>query len=202
MAAYIRTPRCGPTNPTTPRDADVSSGLIALAFVGQVVELATMFVFGLLILAPLLFLGLVAFERSLQSGIENAIYARRINRLRRFYFRLGPELEDYLLKPIESDDVAEVMEQEGISSRPLWQPFVTTSGMIGVVNSFLVGVFVGFVAGVTGGRLALAVPVGDWLWPYRWALRSLLWRSSPTFVVRGEPGDCFGRITPRRSARV
>ena len=52
------------------------------------------------------------------------------------------------------------MELEGISSRPLWQPFVTTSGMIGVINSFLVGVFVGFVAGVAGARLALAVPLG------------------------------------------
>jgi hypothetical protein len=28
MAAYIRTPRRGPTNPTTPRDADGGEGLL------------------------------------------------------------------------------------------------------------------------------------------------------------------------------
>lgn len=139
----------------------VSSGLIAIAFVGQRPELGNVFhIFALLVLAPLVFLGVTTFERAVQSVIEDASYASRINKLRRFYFRLGAPLDDYLLSPVESDDVVEVMGQAGVTPKMLWQPFLTVSGMVGVVNSFLAGAFVGFVIRVAGAGLSLAIPVG------------------------------------------
>jgi hypothetical protein len=39
----------------------------------------------------------VTFERTLQSGVEDHGYARRIARLRAYYFDQAPELLPYLL---------------------------------------------------------------------------------------------------------
>jgi hypothetical protein len=133
-----------------------SSALIALAFIGQTAGLRTVFTFGMYILLPLVFVGVVTFKRALQSGIEDALYARRINELRRFYFHWEGVLDDYLLQPVPSDDVAEVMEQAGYVARGWWQPFLTVSGMIGVINSFLIGVLAGFITRIAGGELILA----------------------------------------------
>src|SRR5947209_20326941 len=54
----------------------VSSGLVALAFVGQISHLGTaFFVFSLVVLPTLLFMGLIIFERVLQSGSADYLYA-------------------------------------------------------------------------------------------------------------------------------
>jgi len=54
----------------------VSSGLIALTFVGQIAHLGTaFFVFSLVVLPTLLFMGLITFERVLQAGSVDVIYA-------------------------------------------------------------------------------------------------------------------------------
>src|SRR6266536_3845996 len=61
----------------------VSSGLIALAFVGQISHLGTAFyVFSLVVIPTLIFMGLITFERGLQSGSADFMYARGINRIR------------------------------------------------------------------------------------------------------------------------
>jgi hypothetical protein len=70
----------------------VSSGLIALTIVGQIAHLGTAFlVFSLVVLPTLLFMGLITFERVLQAGSADVIYARGINRIRHLYhFGEGP----------------------------------------------------------------------------------------------------------------
>jgi hypothetical protein len=47
---------------------------------------------GLIVLPTLSFVGLVTFERVLQSGLEDLGYARRIAQLRGYYFDNAPEL--------------------------------------------------------------------------------------------------------------
>lgn len=96
-----------------------SSALIALAFIGQTAGLDTVFTFGLYILAPLIFVGVVTFKRALQTGIEDALFARRINQLCRFCFHSGKSLDNLLMKPVESDDLADVMEHEGYLTKAL-----------------------------------------------------------------------------------
>jgi hypothetical protein len=49
---------------------------------------AAFFGFGLVLLPTLTFVGLVTFERTLQTSIEDTEYARRIALLRRYYFEL------------------------------------------------------------------------------------------------------------------
>jgi hypothetical protein len=114
--------------------ASVSGGLIALGLVATASRVGTAFyAFGLVLLPTLAILGLVTFERALQSGIEDLGYARRIARLRGYYFDHAPELEPYLLK---APPVA------GLAQRILggrWQGFRTVAGMVGIITAVLTG---------------------------------------------------------------
>jgi hypothetical protein len=78
--------------------ASVSGGLVALGLVATASGVGTAFyAFGLVLLPTLAFVGVVTFERVLQSGIEDRGYARRIALLRAYYFDNAPELAPYLL---------------------------------------------------------------------------------------------------------
>jgi hypothetical protein len=76
----------------------VSGGLVALGLVATASSLgAAFFGFGLVLLPTLTFVGLVTFERTLQTSIEDTEYARRIALLRGYYFEHAPEIARYLL---------------------------------------------------------------------------------------------------------
>jgi hypothetical protein len=120
----------------------VSSTLIALAFIGNISHLGTaFFVFALVIFPSLLFLGLVTFERVLQSAIEDVIYARGINRIRHLYVELAPQVQDYFILSTHDDRAGTFLN---LAILPSWlQLLVTTAGMISVINSILAGAFIG-----------------------------------------------------------
>lgn len=139
----------------------LSSSLIALALVGQTTGLNRFFyVFGLLLFVPLAVLGLFTFERTMQLGLEDVSYATRINRLRRFYFRSSQAIDEYLMRPAQSDDVATVMEQGGVAYLRRLQGFTTTAGLIALVNSFLFAVLVGFAVELSGADVRVLIPLG------------------------------------------
>ncbi len=76
----------------------VSSGLVALAFVGQISHLGmAFFVSSLVVLPTLLFMGLITFERVLQSGSADFVYAIGINRIRHLYLEYAPQLQPYFI---------------------------------------------------------------------------------------------------------
>jgi hypothetical protein len=81
------------------------------------------YMFGLILLPTLAFVGLATFHRVLQSGIEDLAYARRIAQLRDYYFDHAPELAGYLLNPAES------LPTPGLGIG-LWQQFVTVAGVV------------------------------------------------------------------------
>src|SRR2546430_8980491 len=82
----------------------VSSGLIALAFVGQISQLGTAFyVFSLVVIPTLFFMGLITFERVMQAGAVDVIYAGGINRIRQLYLEDAPQKQPYLFQPTQSD---------------------------------------------------------------------------------------------------
>src|SRR3954466_3048766 len=113
--------------------AALSSGLIALAFIGQMSRLGPAFyAFALIVLPVLAFIGVVTFERLVQSSLEDIAYAQRIGRLRNFYLTLAPELAPYVL--VVHD--AARRSTHGAGPRPTAQQLtLTTAGMIAVVNS-------------------------------------------------------------------
>jgi hypothetical protein len=117
----------------------VSGGLVALGLIATASRVGSGFyAFGLALLPTLALIGLMTFQRVLQSGVEDHGYARRISRLRVFYFERVPQLAEYMSR---------VPAEEGTSARGLshgrGQGFLTTAGMVAVVTAVLVGGFAG-----------------------------------------------------------
>lgn len=135
----------------------VSGGLIALGLVATATRLGTAFYAFALVLLPLLaFVGVVSFERTLQCGMEDYGYARRIARLRGYYFDQAPELLPYLL----SVPPAERLVVQGLPRRR-WQGWRSIAGMVAVITSALAGSAVGLLAAVASDHsLAAALPAG------------------------------------------
>ena len=133
--------------------AAVSSGLIALAFIGQLSRLGTAFyVFGLAVLPTLAFVGVTTFERALRNAVEDFRLAGRINRIRQFYFDAAPQVARYLPPP--SPDIP------APSYRPSWYQFLTIAGALAVVNSVLIGGVLGLAVQAGTGTLAASAAVG------------------------------------------
>jgi hypothetical protein len=148
--------------------SSVSGGLIALGLVATATRLGTPFyAFGLVVLPLLAFVGVVTFERTLQSGIEDHGYARRIARLRAYYFEQAPELLPYLL----SVPPTERLLVQGLvgGRRQAWR---TIAGMVGVITAALAGSAAGLLAAAASNHslaAALAVGVGVFI-AILWAL--------------------------------
>ena len=120
----------------------VSSGLIALVFVGQLSHLGTTFyAFSLVVIPTLIFMGLITFERVLQSGSADFMYAIGINRIHHLYMEYAPQMQPYIMLT-PHDEREEVLSREAMHLT-WWQVFLTTAGMIAVINSVLVGSFLG-----------------------------------------------------------
>ena len=138
----------------------VSTSLVAIAFIGQISRLGTAFyVFALLIFPSLFFLGLVTFQRVLQISLEDVLYARGINRIRHLYTEIAPQLGEYFVLST-SDDATSVYGDMAARSN-WWQVYLTTPGMVGVINSLLAGVFLGLLASFLFElTLALYIAIG------------------------------------------
>lgn len=135
----------------------VSGGLVALGLIATASRVGSAFyAFGLALLPTLAFIGLMTFQRVLQSGIEDHGYARRIAQLRAFYFEQVPQLTPYMPRvPAQERIVA-----RGLSQGRL-QGFLTTAGMVAVVTAALVGGGAGLLASVLSSHsLAVSLPVG------------------------------------------
>jgi len=136
----------------------VSGGLVALGLFASAGGVgAAFYAFGLVLLPTLAFVGLVTFDRVLQSGIEDFGYAHRIARLRGFYFEHAPELVDHLVS-VPSDQRLQV---QGLPGGGRWQPFLTVAGMVSVITAVLAGSAAGLgVAAVFRQQLAAALITG------------------------------------------
>jgi hypothetical protein len=142
----------------------VSTSLVALAFVGQISRTGAglgqaFYIFALVLFPTLVFLGLVTFERVLQSGVEDILYAHGINRIRHLYQEHAPEMLPYFILS-SSDDEASI--KGNLAMHAGWlQTFLSTAGMIAVITSVLIASFAGvLVAELFGAPLGLSAGVG------------------------------------------
>lgn len=120
----------------------ISSTLIALAFIGQISRLGgVFFLFAIVLFPSLVFLGLVTFERVLQSAIEDMVCMRGMNRIRHYYVELAPQVKDYFILSTFDDEAGD--HGNMCMPKQWWQLFLTTAGMIGAINSILAGAFAG-----------------------------------------------------------
>jgi hypothetical protein len=150
--------------------AALSSSLIALAFIGQMSRLgAAFYAFALILLPVLAFIGVVTFQRLVQSSLEDIAYAQRIGRLRGFYVAVAPELAEYML--VVPGARARASMPAAAPSPSDWQLTLTAAGMVAVLNSVVLGACAGLllqtldvgslatilVAGTVVGGLALSI---------------------------------------------
>jgi VIT1/CCC1 family predicted Fe2+/Mn2+ transporter len=137
--------------------SSVSGGLVALGLVATATHLGRAFyAFALVLLPVLSFVGLVTFERTLQSGIEDHGYARRIATLRGYYFEQAPQLESFLLS-VAPDERMHIQGLFG-SRGQRWR---TIAGMIAVITSALAASAVGIAAALLSHHsLAAALIAG------------------------------------------
>jgi hypothetical protein len=135
----------------------VSSAVVAMSFIGQASKMGeAFFTFSMVLFPTLFFLGIVTFVRMLQTGIEDVLYARGINRIRHFYTEVAPEIKPYLVLSTH-DDMTGALESMGLKPAH-FQTLLTSSSMIAVINGVLAGVIVGIVmAGMLQMPLWLAV---------------------------------------------
>jgi hypothetical protein len=173
----------------------VSSGLIALTFVGQISQLGTaFFVFSLVVIPTLVFMGLITFERLLQSGSTDIMYARGVNRIRHLYLEYAPQLQPYFMLSAH-DDRGETLSHEQMSTS--WvQVFFNAAGMIAVINSVLIGSFVGLLLAVFGLPLWICTSAGVVAFlvsvilhqRFQWSQWKLLERNLP-ILFPGQPEE-------------
>jgi hypothetical protein len=137
--------------------SSLSGGLVALGLIATATHVGTAFyVLGLILLPTLAFIGLVTFDRTLQSAIEDLGYARRIAQLRGYYFDITPELTPYLMSVL----TPERLHVQGLRAGR-WQGFLTVAGMVAVVTAVLAGSATGLLAAVLSGHsLAAALAAG------------------------------------------
>jgi hypothetical protein len=138
----------------------------------------------------LLFMGLITFERVLQTGVADYTYAVGINRIRRLYLEVAPQLKPHLMF---ATPVAEEEAQSRSTVRMSWrQLFLTTAGMIAVINSVLAGSFIGLLlaaltvalwADTSAGVAAFLLSLG-FHQRYQWGQWILALRNLP-----GPPGQ-------------
>jgi hypothetical protein len=84
------------------------------------------------------------------------VHARGIARIRHYYVELAPSMRRYLIHSIH-DDYLGMLGDLGLNPSR-WQSFMTTSGMVSVINGAIAGVFVGLVVRGAGGS-TMAAPV-------------------------------------------
>jgi hypothetical protein len=120
----------------------VSMTLVALAFIGQASNFGQAFyVFSLILFPTLWFLGLVTFERTLQSTIEDILYARGMSRLRHLFLEYAPDMRPYFILSTSDESTATV---RSIAMKDTyWQLLLGTPATIAVITSVIAGTFIG-----------------------------------------------------------
>ena len=167
----------------------VSGGLVALGLVATAAHIGTTFyAFGLTLLPTLTFVGLVTFERAVQSGVEDYGYAVRIARLRAYYFDHAPEVTPYLAT-VSARELLAIQRLRG----DVWQVFRSVAGMVGVITAVLAGSTAGLAAAVASSSLAAALAsalvVGLATLAALMRHQSSAWNRATQASVFDEPGE-------------
>ncbi len=147
----------------------LSAATVALALVAQATEFGSGFrLFALLVLPVVLVLGIGTQLRVGDARSEDVWLIVGMNRLRRAYLELAPELEPYFLTG-HHDDVAgimrtymiDVMQTPGSAARiSPGRVLASTPVMVGIINGAVAGVLAALVAEALGSPTALSAAVG------------------------------------------
>jgi hypothetical protein len=141
----------------------LSTATVALALVGSATQFGPEFVtFALLVLSITLFLGVATFVRLGQVNNEDLYWVAGMNRLRGQYARLEPGIEDEFVAgtTLDAAGFAQTYGAMNVTGFSPLHVFVTTPGVIAVVNSVLAGVIAGLVTLQLVPVMGSAIAVG------------------------------------------
>lgn len=154
--------------------SSLSGTIITLALAAQLSAMGSPFwIFALILLPTIYFLGAVTLVRILQATDEWRIYGQGMGRIRHYYVELAPEMRPYFVMPV-TDDVRANLAAIGIRTRAWWQRLLTAGMLIVVMNSIVAGAFVGLLlsivqtrgtaVSVTGGVAGFVVSLAVLYW--------------------------------------
>jgi hypothetical protein len=115
----------------------VSSSLIALGFLAQVVSRLEPFVAA--VLPAVFLLGEFTFAALLRNTLENLVLLGQMQRIRGYYRSLVPEAEEFFGQAAEAERVSAAMATVGLRARPVGMLF-TGASVVAAINSVVGGV--------------------------------------------------------------
>jgi hypothetical protein len=136
----------------------VSSSLIALGFLAQVVSRLDPFVAAVL---PAVFLLGEFTSALLRNTLENLVLLRQMQRIRGYYRTLMPEADQFFGHASEEERVSAAMATVGLRARPAGMLF-TGASVVAAINSMVGGVGLALLAAkvaslATGAALAVGI---------------------------------------------
>ena len=174
----------------------LTGAVIALALLAQVDHYHEVFtVVAILILSVVLFVGLTTAGRLSTLNREEFMAVAGMNRLRRGYLDVHPELEPYF-QSASHDDLCGLMQTMHMDMGPgRWRVTDALHGLqtmpatVGVIDSIVVGVLVALISILVGASTPIAVVTGSIAFLIAVIVISLLTRKS---------FDEFARTVPSR----
>jgi hypothetical protein len=140
----------------------LSTATVALALVGSATGFGQEFaVFALIVLSITLFLGVATFVRLSQVNNEDLYWVAGMNRLRGQYARLEPGIEDDFVTGTTLDAAGFALSFGAmqVTSFATLHVFVTTPGVIAIIDAVVAGVIAGLVT-LQAAPMAPAIAVG------------------------------------------
>jgi hypothetical protein len=143
----------------------LSASVVALGLVGGATGFGSAFaVFALALLPVTLFVGVATFVRLDEVNMEDAYWVAGMNRIRHAYIRVKPGLEPYFISGTSDDSIGIAktfaMSQEPTRANTLIHQFITTPGMVAVVDGALAAGIAGIaLAAVIGPNMVATIPV-------------------------------------------
>jgi hypothetical protein len=137
----------------------VSSALIALGFLAQVVTRLDPFVAA--VLPAVFLLGEFTFAALVRNTLENLVLLRQMQRIRGYYRTLVPEADQFFGQAAEAERFSAAMATVGLRARPAGMLF-TGASVVAAINSMVGGVGLALLAAkvasrATGAALAVGI---------------------------------------------
>lgn len=139
----------------------LSASVVVLALVAQATGFGPRFrLFALLLLPVVLVMGLATFTRLGEANADDFGLVIGMNRLRRAYLELAPELESYFITG-HHDDQASIMQTYGMGYRSgIGRLLGATPALVGSINVMLVGAITALLAEAVGVSSTTTIVIG------------------------------------------
>lgn len=140
----------------------LSAAVVSIALVAQATDFGDNFrLFALLVLPVVLLIGIATLIRLVDTQRTDFLLVASMNRLRRAYIDLAPDLEPYFTSGL-TDDLAGIATSYYRPRTSVSLGLIMSSSpmLVGIIDSLLAGVLAAFIAETLGAATALFVAAG------------------------------------------